>query len=63
MKSTYVKPQIIVRTTRVKNYILSASKPTKTAEPRGRWEDMLTKDRNASDEIWNSSSSNEESIW
>lgn len=52
MKENYIKPQITIRNICVKNYIICSSK--KDTYTVGRWEDMRGKDRNASDDIWNS---------
>lgn len=61
MKRIYIKPQIVERNTRIKNYLLTASDNT-SKNVHADWTDMLTKDRNNGD-IWNSSDSEEESIW
>ena len=64
MKKNYVKPQIVSRNTRVKNYIICASPKTQSTTTREMtWQEgQLTKDRNTSDDIWGSDS-NEESVW
>lgn len=63
MKKTYIKPQIIARNTRVKNYIVCASGTTPTpkiqTESASIWSNQLSKDRN---EIWDSGD-DEASIW
>ena len=63
MKKNYVQPQILVRNTRVKSYILSNSYKTTSTESVTGVENMLTKDRNASDDIWGTSTDTEESVW
>lgn len=66
MKENYVKPQITIRNTCVKNYIICSSKNKDEDEftyTVGRWEDMRGKDRNTSDDIWNSSGDDGASIW
>ena len=62
MKENYVKPQITIRNTCVKNYIICSSKD-KDKYTVSTWENMRGKDRNASDEIWNSSDDDGASIW
>lgn len=59
MKENYIKPQIVVREIRINNYILNLSDHT---EDGGMLKDMLSKDRNTSDEIWESTEDTE-SIW
>ena len=66
MKKKYVKPQIIVHNTNVKNYILNSSGTTPNPpstptpfEPASIWSRQLSKDRN---EIWDSGS-DDEGIW
>ena len=66
MKENYVKPQIMVRNTNIKNYVICVSggggggdEPQNTTT--GIWgKRQLTKDRN--DDIWNSGD-DEASIW
>ena len=63
MKKNYVRPQIIVRNTCVKNYVVCASRdPEDEPEGASTWRKSLTKERNTSDDIWGSDS-NEESVW
>lgn len=61
MKENYVKPQITIRNTCVKNYIICSSEEEEYTV--STWENMRGKDRNASDEIWNSSDDDGASIW
>ena len=63
MKKNYVKPQITIRNTRIKNYVICATGNTGNTGYRTRemtWDAQLSKDRN--DDIWNSDDDGA-SIW